>query len=154
MSESSEPMHVETIINNNKDENGKKNPKLEPEPESAPKSEPKTEQKIQNQSLYLAVENNDTHTALEMMFEQSTAFCDFVDPSNESKWTMLHWAAYHGNEMVNVYIDPKFIFFSFFMTDSFQKCFRLGCDQHCLACRGFIIFHDCSIRESKKIENT
>lgn len=48
--------------------------------------------------LYNAIQLNESETALQLIeLDVSTKY---VDHSNKSKWTMLHWAAYHGNEQI------------------------------------------------------
>ena len=60
-----------------------------------------SDDKHESCKLYHAIENNDTFLALRMLDERSVS-CEYVNPTNTSKWTMLHWAAYHGNETVSI----------------------------------------------------
>ncbi len=51
--------------------------------------------------LYRAIQHNDTSKAISILSHHNEdSLCDFSDPSNASKWSMLHWASYHGNEDV------------------------------------------------------
>ena len=71
-----------------------------------------TVQVNENKRLYLAIEFDETSLALKLLSKQNLSI-EYIDPSNTSKWTMLHWASYHGNEKVN-----SITFFRlFFQTD-------------------------------------
>ena len=55
----------------------------------------------ENCKFYHAIENNSTFIALQIL-DKGSVSCEFIDPTNTSQWTMLHWAAYHGNETVSI----------------------------------------------------
>jgi len=55
----------------------------------------------ENKKLCQAIEDNDTELALDML-ERENISCEYIDSTNNSSWTMLHWAAYHGNEKVRL----------------------------------------------------
>ncbi len=60
-------------------------------------------EKDKRNSLYVLIQNNSTKKALEMLstFKDVKTCLNFVDKYNtKHKWSMLHWAAHHGNEEV------------------------------------------------------
>jgi len=51
--------------------------------------------------LYRAIQQNDAEKALQILANnEEEMLCQFLDPSNVSRWSMLHWASYYGNEKV------------------------------------------------------
>eukprot|EP00814_Leptocylindrus_danicus_P000875 CAMPEP_0116025254 /NCGR_PEP_ID=MMETSP0321-20121206/12921_1 /TAXON_ID=163516 /ORGANISM="Leptocylindrus danicus var. danicus, Strain B650" /LENGTH=555 /DNA_ID=CAMNT_0003497377 /DNA_START=438 /DNA_END=2102 /DNA_ORIENTATION=- len=56
-------------------------------------------EEAQQERLYNAIEKNKTEVALDIL-KASNLSCTYIHPSNDSGWTMLHWASFHGNEVL------------------------------------------------------
>ena len=60
---------------------------------------PTRELVTQERQLYLAIQNNDTDKAIAIL-KETTPTNDAEEDTSTQGWTMLQWAAYHGNEKV------------------------------------------------------
>lgn len=56
-------------------------------------------EEAQQERLYNAIEKNDTEVSLELLTARNIS-CTYIHPSNTAGWTMLHWASFHGNEIL------------------------------------------------------
>ena len=54
--------------------------------------------------LYVAIQNNDKKKALEILSDGDHYSNEYVAKNNKHNWTMLHWAAFHGNEEVRIFM--------------------------------------------------